>query len=260
MATMLLLCAIWGLQQVAIKAAAVDMSPVLQISLRSGISAALIGLLMLCNRVRFWVRDGTWRPGLLAGSLFAFEFLFIAEGLRFTTASHMAVFLYTSPIFTALGLHFFLPDERLRLHKWLGIGVAFSGFVTVFWGGALSPVTTPDMLQGAALAILAGAAWGLTTVTVRASSLSEAPPTKTLQYQLTMAFLLLPTAWLSGQTATAVFSPIVWVSLLFQGIVVSFASYLVWFSLLPSYLASRLVVFSFMTPPLRGCFRGALAA
>jgi drug/metabolite transporter (DMT)-like permease len=249
MATMLLLCAIWGLQQVAIKAAAVDMSPVLQISLRSGISAALIGLLMLCSRVRFWVRDGTWRPGLLAGSLFAFEFLFIAEGLRFTTASHMAVFLYTSPIFTALGLHFFLPDERLRLHQWLGIGVAFSGIVTVFWGGALSPVTTPDMLWGDALGILAGAAWGLTTVTVRASSLSEAPPTKTLQYQLTMAFLLLlPTAWLSGQTATAVFSPIVWVSLLFQGIVVSFASYLVWFSLLRSYLASRLVVFSFMTP------------
>lgn len=249
MAAMLLLCATWGLQQVAIKAAAVDMSPVLQISLRSGISAALIGLLMLCSRVRFWVRDGTWRPGLLAGSLFAVEFLFIAEGLRFTTASHMAVFLYTSPIFTALGLHCFLPDERLRLHQWLGIGVAFSGIVTVFWGGAMSPVTTPDMLLGDTLGILAGAAWGLTTVTVRASTLSEAPPTKTLQYQLTMAFLLLlPTAWLSGQAVAAAFTPIVWVSLLFQGVVVSFASYLAWFSLLRSYLASRLVVFSFMTP------------
>jgi drug/metabolite transporter (DMT)-like permease len=89
----------------------------------------------------------------------------------------------------------------------------------------------------------------LTTVTVRASTLSEAPPTKTLQYQLTMAFLLLlPTAWLTGQADTAVFTPIVWGSLLFQGVVVSFASYLAWFSLLRSYLASRLVVFSFMTP------------
>ena len=84
---------------------------------------------------------------------------------------------------------------------------------------------------------------------VRASNLSEAPPTKTLQYQLTMAFLLLlPIAWLSGQVDRAVFSPIVWASLLFQGVVVSFASYLVWFSLLRRYLASRLVVFSFMTP------------
>jgi drug/metabolite transporter (DMT)-like permease len=39
-----------------------------------------------------------------------------------------------------------------------------------------------------------------------------------------------------------------WGSLLFQSFVVSFASFLVWFWLLRNYLASRLGVFSFMTP------------
>ena len=39
-----------------------------------------------------------------------------------------------------------------------------------------------------------------------------------------------------------------WESLLFQGVVVSFASYLTWFWLLRRYLATRLSVFSFMTP------------
>ena len=39
-----------------------------------------------------------------------------------------------------------------------------------------------------------------------------------------------------------------WGSLLFQSLVVSFASFLVWFWLLRNYLASRLGVFSFMTP------------
>ncbi|MDC0708834.1 DMT family transporter [Stigmatella sp. ncwal1] len=39
-----------------------------------------------------------------------------------------------------------------------------------------------------------------------------------------------------------------WASLLFQGIAVSFASYLAWFWLLRRYLASRLAVLSFMTP------------
>lgn len=249
MTTMLLLCIIWGLQQVAIKAVADDMAPLLQLALRSGISAALIALLMTFSSVRFWVRDGTWRAGLLAGTLFSLEFLFIAEGLRYTTASHMAVFLYTSPIFTALGLQLFLPDERLRLHQWLGIGLAFSGIVTVFLGGATNPEIGPTILWGDALGLLAGAAWGATTVTVRASSLSEAAPTKTLQYQLSIAFiLLLPMAFLSGQAATASFTPAVWLNLLFQGVVVSFASYLVWFSLLRTYLASRLSVFSFLTP------------
>ncbi|MNJ72540.1 aromatic amino acid exporter [compost metagenome] len=37
-------------------------------------------------------------------------------------------------------------------------------------------------------------------------------------------------------------------SVLFQGIVVSFVSYLTWFWLLRKYLASNLAVFSFITP------------
>lgn len=41
---------------------------------------------------------------------------------------------------------------------------------------------------------------------------------------------------------------VAWASLAFQGVVVSFASYLAWFGLLRRYLASRLSVFSFMTP------------
>ena len=37
-------------------------------------------------------------------------------------------------------------------------------------------------------------------------------------------------------------------SVLFQGLVVSFFSYLIWFWLLRRYLAANLAVFSFMTP------------
>ena len=55
-------------------------------------------------------------------------------------------------------------------------------------------------LRGDALALLAGAAWGATTVTIRCPSLAGAPATETLLYQLLGAFaLLLPTAWLSGR-------------------------------------------------------------
>ncbi len=44
--TMLLLCVIWGIQQVTIKWAATDIAPVMQAAIRSGIAAALVGLLM----------------------------------------------------------------------------------------------------------------------------------------------------------------------------------------------------------------------
>ncbi len=44
---MVLLCGIWGLQQVGIKLAAPDMAPLLQVGLRSGIAAVLVALSML---------------------------------------------------------------------------------------------------------------------------------------------------------------------------------------------------------------------
>jgi len=79
-----------------------------------------------------------------------------------------------------------------------------------------------------------------------------------MQYQLTMAFLLLPFAWLSGQVDKAVFSPIVWVSLLFQGVVVSFGVLLLHEPPSVSFVAGALLVLAGIAmvsrtalPPLR---------
>ncbi|NBA97807.1 DMT family transporter [Pseudomonas sp. R5(2019)] len=245
---MLGLCLIWGLQQVMIKWAAPDIAPVMQAAARSGISALLVGLLM-CWRGGWENMSKTWRAGLLAGSLFALEFLFIAEGLQLTTAAHMSVFLYTAPVFTALGLHFMLPSERLRPMQWLGILLAFGGTAFAFAGGLSVGEVDGRMLLGDALGVLAGAAWGATTVVVRTTRLSEAPATQTLFYQLLVGFVgLLVIAVLSGQVTHVRLTTVAVTSVLFQGLVVSFFSYLTWFWLLRKYLASNLAVFSFITP------------
>lgn len=247
--TMVVLCAIWGAQQVAIKLAADDLVPIMQVGLRSGISAGLVALLMCCRGERLSLRDGTLRPGLLAGALFAAEFLFVAEGLRHTSASHMAVLIYTSPIFTAIGLHFTIRSERLVRRQWLGIAMAFAGIAAAFAGGWLHSDVSLRILWGDVLGVLAGAAWGATTVVIRGSALSEAAPSKTLLYQLAVAcVLLLGAAAVSGQATGVSMTAVAWTSLLFQGVVVSFASYLVWFWLLRRYVASQVSVFSFMSP------------
>ncbi len=222
-------------------------------------SAALVLLMIALRGEKLSLRDGTLRPGLLAGALFAAEFLFVAEGLRRTTASHMAVLLYTSPIFTAVGLHLTVRSERLRRIQWLGILLAFTGIAAAFAGGWLHGGITQQMLVGDVLGVCAGAAWGATTVVVRRSALSEAPPAKTLLYQLAVAaFLLVGAAAVSGQATQVSLTRIAWASLLFQGVVVSFASYLAWFWLLRRYSASQVSVFSFLTP-LFGVTFGALA-
>jgi len=246
---MLLLCAIWGSQQVAIKLAAEDIAPMLQVALRSGIAAVLVGILLLWQRGwRGWL-GSTWLAGILAGVLFALEFFFIALGLRYTSASHMAVFLYTAPIFSALGLHLMLPSERLRRLQWLGIALCFGGVVMAFGVGGDWSEIDANILLGDALGLCAGMAWGATTVVVRGSRLSEAPAGLTLFYQLTVAFvLLLGYALAMVDLGQVRWTPLAIGSVLLQGVVVSFFTYLAWFWLLRRYLASNMAVFSFMTP------------
>ncbi len=252
MGLMTLLCLIWGFQQVAMKATVAEMAPVLQIALRSGIAALLVGLLMALRGERLSLRDGSWRPGLLVGCLFALEFLLVGLGLRLTSASHMVVFVYTAPIFAALGLHRRLPAERLRALQWAGIVLAFSGILLAFFGGgrALPAAGGAGMaaVWGDLLGLAAGASWGATTVAVRCSRLAGLPASQTLLYQLVGAFVLLSLAAVGlGQTEIRS-TPLAWGNLLFQALVVSFASFLAWFWLLRHYLASQLGVFSFLTP------------
>jgi drug/metabolite transporter (DMT)-like permease len=256
-ALMVVLCFVWGLQQVVLKATASDIAPVFQIGLRSGVAAMLVGLMMAARGERMRVSDGTWRAGVVVGLLFGFEFLLVAEGLRHTSASHMVVFLYTAPIFAALGLHWKLPAERLGVVQWLGIALAFAGLALAFFGRSQSVTPAPgNVLWGDFLGLIAGVAWGATTVVVRSTRLASAPATQTLLYQLLAAFVMLvAAAFLTGQTRFNP-TPQVWASLVFHSVVVSFASFLVWFWLLRHYLASRLGVFSFLTP-LFGIVLGA---
>ena len=248
---MLVLCLVWGFQQVALKATAPDVAPIMQIALRSGLAALLVWLLMLARGERLALGDGTWRAGMLVGAMFALEFLLVGVGLRLSNASHVVVFLYTAPIFAALGLHIKLPEERLHALQWVGIALAFAGIVVAFfWRGQhkAAAAVADDMLMGDALSLLGGATWGATTVVVRTSGLSSLPATKTLLYQLVAAFVLLLVAAVAlGQTGFRP-TPLAWGNLVFQTVVVSFASFLVWFWLLRHYVASQLGVFSFMSP------------
>ncbi|MGE4368159.1 MAG: DMT family transporter [Burkholderiaceae bacterium] len=247
---MTLLCFTWGLQQAVLKLAAPDVSPLMQIAVRSGVAALLVGLLVVGQRQTFSLTGPNGRSGLLVGSLFALEFFLVGEALRHTAASHVIVLLYTAPMFVALGLHWKIPAERLNRVQWLGIVVAFLGIaITFLW--RKPPATDnnlPQMLWGDLLAVAAGAAWAATTVAVRLTGLSRAPAKQTLLYQLVWGCLFLSLAALLLDQATIQWTPLAISALLFQSIVVSFASFLVWFWLLTKYLASSLGAFSFLTP------------
>ncbi|WP_374667639.1 DMT family transporter [Acinetobacter sp.] len=254
---MFFLCILWGLQQIVVKWAAADIAPIMQMALRSGLSALLVfPLIKLAQGQSLWSRQ-YWFSGGLVAALFAAEFCLIGEALRFTSASHTVVLLYTAPIFVALGLHWKLPAERLTWQQWGGILSAFLGIVVTFAGRGQAMQEFSSILLGDLLALGAGVLWAATTVAVRLSNLSEAPATQTLFYQLLGGFaLLFPMAFVLGQGHIQ-WTAVTFASLLFHAVLISFASYLIWFWLLKRYLASRLGVFSFLTP-LFGILFGVL--
>ena len=246
---MIVLCIVWGLQQVVLKIAAADISPIMQIAIRSGLSALLVfPLIQLQQGTHLYSKAYLW-PGIWLAFLFSAEFLLVAQALILTSASHTVVLLYTAPIFVALGLHWKLPSERLSKLQWSGILIAFVGIVTTFIGREnLLEQGLSQVLWGDLLALLAGIMWALTTISLRLSKLNEAHPTQTLFYQLLGGFVFLfPLAFLLGQ-AEIHWTYIAIGSLVFHTLIMSFMSLMLWFWLLRNYLASHLGVFSFLTP------------
>lgn len=245
-AVMLLLTALWGFQQVTVKAIAADVSLVMQAALRSILACALLLAWARLRGIALFGRDGTLGPGLFAGLLFGAEFVFIYAGLGHTNASRMSVFIYLAPPLTALGLHFFVRGERLAPRQWLGVAIAFCGILLAFGEGFLHGRST---IAGDLCGIVAALLWAATTVVIRASRLSGASAEKTLLYQLGVSALMLPAASiLLGEPGFSGFNVLVLASLFYQGAVVAFASYLAWFWLLTRYFAARLSVLSFLTP------------
>jgi drug/metabolite transporter (DMT)-like permease len=254
-ATMMLCCLIWGFTNVLVKLAAADISPVMQGGLRSIIASVLLMMWVRIRGTPLFGRDDTLWAGLIAGALFAGEFLFVYAGLAHTGVSRMVVFIYTAPCLTALGLHWFVPGERLHAAQWAGVLLAFAGVVAAFGDGFAS---SPASLLGDAFGIVAGILWAATTVWIRATALTRISAAKVLFYQLAVSALTLPLAsWLIGEAGVIAITPIAVASVVYQGVVVAFATYLAWFWLLTRYLAGRLAVFGFLTP-LFGVGAGAV--
>ena len=99
------------------------------------------------------------------------------------------------------------------------------------------------------LALVAGMLWGLTTVVIRASSLSRIRAEKLLFYQLAVSAAAFPVASVAlGEAWVWHFSPFGLVSLALQTVMGAFASYLAWMWMLRHYPATQMSSFTFLTP------------
>ena len=242
-------CAVWGLGQVAAKVSLAEVPPLTQAALRSFGAALLLAWWARARGLPLWQRDGSGRAGLLVGVLFAAEFACLFIGLQFTSASRMVVFLYCAPFVVALGMPLLMRREGLDRVQVLGLLVAFAGVVWAYSEGFGVATAGPRQWLGDALGLAGAVFWALTTLALRGSVLARALPEKALMYQLLVSALVLGVAApLAGESLPTQISPATWWGLGFQTVVVTFASYLVWFWLVRHYPATRISAFTLLTP------------
>jgi drug/metabolite transporter (DMT)-like permease len=253
---MVVICAMFGVQNVLVKVANSGISPIWQCGLRSIGATLLVALWAHFRGVRLWQADGTLWPGILAGILFASEFGLIYIALNYTDASRGVIFLYTAPFFVALGARWLLPNETMRSAQWLGMGLAFLGIVLLFGENLMRPLG--EMWIGDAMMVLAAIFWAATTLTIKATRLAHAATEKTLLYQLAVSALALPLLSL-GMGEAGVFAPSwqVWAALGYQIVGIATLSYLGWFWLVRRYPATQISSLSFLTPVM-GVLAGIL--
>src|SRR3954454_11219408 len=245
-ALMLMLCVSWGFNQVAVKLALPDIPVMLQATIRSSGAMFVLLLIARLRGVKWFERDGTLGAGLLAGVIFALEFVLIYRGLLLTSASRAVVFLYTAPFFVAFGSYIFL-GERLRASQWGGLALCFAGVALAI--GVPQTDVDANVLLGDLMLVGGGALWGASTLVVKGTALIKAPAEKGLAYQVAISVPILGfAAWFFGETLTRVPGPLAISLMVYQAVWVVGLTFLIWFALVKTYSASKLSAFTFITP------------
>lgn len=244
---LLVLTMLWGVNYFAIKVSNTGLSPIFTGLLRSAVASAFgVGYCVASGQPLFH-RDVRLFHGAMVGVLFAAEFVCLYLGMLYTNAARAVVFVYLSPFFVALGAHLLL-GERLNPIKTLSLILAFCGVCLVFAGKPL--LHAKSMVRGDVLELMAALFWGATTLYIKRYLAGAVHPINTFVYQLVFSIpimlisaLLIEPVWITGQISGAIV-----LSLLYQSVIIAFASYLIWFKLIHAYPVASLSVFTFLTP------------
>lgn len=236
---------LWGFNAVTIKVSNAGIAPVFSAGIRSVIAVIALAIWMRVKKVPLFPSN-LW-DGMVVGLLFGAEFACLYASLLYTTASSAWILLYATPFFHAVGAHFFLTGDRLTVYKITGLILAFIGIIVLLSKHLGIPSWVG--LAGDLLAFAAAALWALTTIYIKRRLVGSVSFHNTLFYQTLFSIpILFLISVLMKETPIDHLDGVIVLSVVFQGFVVAFISYLLWFYLVHEYPVSRLSAFTFLTP------------
>ena len=236
--------ALLAVNQVLIKLVNAGLQPVFFAGLRSLLAIGFVWAWLAWQGRPPRLRRDAWGPGLLIGTLFAAEFLFLFIALDLTTVGRASLIMYSMPVWFAVLAHFGL-GERITVIKAAGLALAFSGCAVALLS---RPATGEGSLVGDLCALGAAWGWALTAFIARRPVMrAEGPEMQLFWMILVSAPILLLAAPLFGPLLRDL-QPLHIVGLVFQSSVVVAGGFIAWLWLLSVYPPSTVASLSFLSP------------
>ena len=189
---------LWGSSFYAIKVAVEHgMPPMTLASLRVGIGAVvLLSIARLLGQKppsiqghqgkKLWMR--IVMLGVIGNSL---PFFLIAAGEQTTTSQLAGILMATIPILVVILAHFFVPDERLTVVRFIGVALGFAGMIVLVGIDALKGLGEQVMGQ----LLIIGGCISYSLYGVNAKRLPQLPPQMLIGVILAAGFLAMLPVW-----------------------------------------------------------------
>lgn len=242
----LVIVVVWGFNFLFVNVGLRDASPLWLATFRAGFGA--IAILAIVTPMRGWgVLDRRGRRDALLLGLPNTTLFF---GLWFVAAQNVlpgvaAVVIYTFPLWVAL-LAAPVLGYRLGPRHWVSVGVGFVGvaLISQVWavvGGGLSLIPLMELLAAAI-------AWALGTVVFQRRFHRDEMPEANAYQLIGGALGLLVVTLLLTPLPLPVFTPALWATVLWLGVLGTAVAYAIWFMLLGRTPAATLSAYVFLVP------------
>ena len=235
-----------GLNQVCVKLVNVGMHPVFQVALRS--TLAIIPILLYCyfTKKKIIISDGSFIPGVIAGILFAVEFIFLFTALDYSTVTRVSLIFYTMPVWLTLSAHFLIDNDKLSLKKIIGLALAVFGLILAIYEP--SGEYNEKQFFGDLYSLLASFCWAAIAIMLKTTRLNKSIPETQLLYQLIVSgIILLPISFLFNDFIRDMNISLVLI-FLFQVTIIMCLGFIGWLWVMSRYSASSTSSFAFLTP------------
>lgn len=247
----LLTVVLWGGNPVATRFAIDALPPITVAGLRFLMATVVMIAWCHAERVSFRVEPRQWKPILIAGTLLFLQITTFTFGAAWTSSSHASLFVNTF-VFWVVGLeHFLLHTDRMTGAKFGGLFVAAVGVSALLWPSATASSVSqsdPPSVLGDALLLFSAFLLGVKFVYTK-FALRVIGPTELIFWHDVVAVVQFAVAALIWERPdfTRVTAPAA-AGLIYQGVLVGGVCFALQAQLLKTYSASRIAVFSFLTP------------